>query len=890
MKFSHSQDLRNGSRYRGNHGGIAPTKHHIWRLGVSPNFLGLLLVLLLPFSIAHPVDSTAAEFGEKTVAQMPDLLDRGKQLYDAGRYVEAIEVWQQVVDGDLLGQAQSLTFLARAYQALGEWENAQAAIDRSFGLLQQESQLDKAGLIVLGQAFNTQGSLSLARGDAQGALVIWQQAEETYRQADDSQGELGSQIARSQALQALGLYRRSKTLLEEVDRQLQTQADTPLKAMGLRSLATAWQGTGDLETAKTLLEKSLVISQQVGDTPDTIAVTLLQLGNTTRALDAETSLNYYHRAIAQATDPLTRVRARLNQLKLLMVAASWDGLPAMLEAIEADLAQLPPSRPAVDARVNFAQSLMSIQSNVKIELKGQQSPLLLLNDRSIAQILATATRQAQEMGDPRAESYALGMLGQLYERSQQLSEAQNLTEKALSLAQASQANEIVYLWQWQLGRIWQRKGDRDRAIGAYTDAVKTLGKLRNDLVANPERQVAFQEQIEPVYQETLALLLPPSANTHSPSQTDLKQARQTFEAFQLAQIDNFFRQACLDVQSQQIDEIDSKAAVFHTILLPNSIATIFSLPGKPLRYYQTELPQAEIADVLDRSRQSLNRVVPNSIREQLSEEIYNWMVRPAEEELAQQDIETLVFVTDGALRNLPFAALYDGERYLIEKYAVANHFGLQLLEPHSPSNASERQLKLLGGGLTQARQGFSPLPGVERELEEIAKIVPTQLFLDRNFTESNLQTQIDRLPFPILHLATHGNFGSTSEETFILTWDEKIHANELEMLLERRETENAVPIELLVLSACQTASGDRQAVLGLAGIAVRSGARSTIASLWRVQDRSTAELMVAFYHALSQPGVSKAEALRQAQLQLLNDPQYKHPFFWSAFVLIGNWQ
>jgi CHAT domain-containing protein len=141
----------------------------------------------------------------------------------------------------------------------------------------------------------------------------------------------------------------------------------------------------------------------------------------------------------------------------------------------------------------------------------------------------------------------------------------------------------------------------------------------------------------------------------------------------------------------------------------------------------------------------------------------------------------------------------------------------------------------------------------------------------------------------VVHLATHGSFGSTPEDTFILTWDEKINAKELEMLLESRETQNSVPIELLVLSACQTASGDHKAVLGLAGIAVRSGARSTLASLWRVQDRSTAQLMVAFYQALSQPGVSKAEALRQAQLQLLSDPQYAHPFFWSAFILIGNW-
>ena len=91
------------------------------------------------------------------------------------------------------------------------------------------------------------------------------------------------------------------------------------------------------------------------------------------------------------------------------------------------------------------------------------------------------------------------------------------------------------------------------------------------------------------------------------------------------------------------------------------------------------------------------------------------------------------------------------------------------------------------------------------------------------------------------------------------------------------------------MSACQTAAGDTQAALGLAGVAVRSGARSTVATLWSIQDNSTAELMTQFYRVLKNSEISKAEALRQAQLSLLRDPKYQHPFYWSAFVLVGNW-
>lgn len=123
----------------------------------------------------------------------------------------------------------------------------------------------------------------------------------------------------------------------------------------------------------------------------------------------------------------------------------------------------------------------------------------------------------------------------------------------------------------------------------------------------------------------------------------------------------------------------------------------------------------------------------------------------------------------------------------------------------------------------------------------------------------------------------------------MLTWNERINVKDLDQLLNERERNQHRPLELLILSACQTASGDKRAGLGLAGVAVRSGARSTLASLWAVQDEATAELMAQFYQGLNEPDMTKATALRQAQLSLLRSPQYQHPFYWAAFVLVGNW-
>ncbi|MEO0946880.1 MAG: CHAT domain-containing protein, partial [Cyanobacteria bacterium J06641_5] len=224
---------------------------------------------------------------------------------------------------------------------------------------------------------------------------------------------------------------------------------------------------------------------------------------------------------------------------------------------------------------------------------------------------------------------------------------------------------------------------------------------------------------------------------------------------------------------------------------------------------------------------------------------------------------------------------------LIEKFNVALSPGLTLLPPQE---ALGQGTSVLAAGLSEARQGFTPLPAVADELLAIAAVVPDrrQLF-NETFTNEDFAKSLERKPTNTLHLATHGQFGSSAEETFILTWDERIGIVELGNLLKRRNRDLSGALELLVLSACSTAAGDDRATLGLAGVAVRSGARSTLAGLWPLQDRAAAAFMREFYQALARPGISRAEAVRQAQLALMADPQYAEPYLWAPFVLVGNW-
>lgn len=811
------------------------------------------------------------------------LLARGRNLYEVGQFYEAAAVWQEAAlgferQGDKVGQARSLNYLSLAYQALGEWEQAKSAIDRSLHILQQPEQMGEEA--ILAQALNTQGQLQNAIGQTDAALKSWQQAEDAYKETKDEVGILGSQINQAQALQALGLYRRSRTLLLSVKARLQAQPNSLLKVKGLQSLGVVLQVIGDLQQSREVLEESLPIAQSL-DAPVETSDILFSLGNTARDLqEPETALDYYQQAVTTTTSPQIQIEAQLNQLSLHVNLKEWQSAIALLAPIESNLANLPRSRMSVYAAVNFAQSLEKLAAS-SLE-NGQKTSSIPL--KKAAQVLASALKQAKSIKDSRAEAYALTQLGSLYEQTAQSSEALTLTKNALQIAQGINASDIAAHASWQLGRLLKQTGDTSSAIAAYTEAVNTLKSLRNDLVAiNADVQFSFQESVEPVYRELVGLLL-----QSNPSQKQLGQAREVIESLQQAELENFFREACLNALPKQIDEVDQKAAVIYPIILADRLEVILSLPGQPLLSYTTSLPQRDVESTLDQLLQSLNPAFSSQERLRLSQQVYNWLIRPAQDDLASNKVETLVFVLDGFLRNLPMAALHDGKQYLVEKYSIALTPGLQLVEPQS---LKQKQLKALVAGMSEASQGFSALPGVEFELDEIASRVPSELLLNQEFTSISLQDEIKQTPFPVIHLATHGQFSSNPDETFFLTWNGKINVNEFKNLLSSKQQGESSSIELLVLSACQTAAGDKRAALGLAGMAVRSGARSTLATLWSVKDESTALLMAQFYRELAQlqPKVSKAEVLRQAQLALIKSPQYKHPFYWAPFILVGNW-
>jgi CHAT domain-containing protein len=837
-------------------------------LYISLSILSLCLAFTItPVKASPPVTATVISSSQPTNG-----LEKGRNLYQSGRFAEAVMAWQMAAKqyqakGDRINEALSLSYLSLAQQELNQWEAAKQSLTQSVKLLQTAK--PSADAIVWAQILNTQANLQLRTGKAETAIENWQQSQKYYEQAGDTMGSLGSQINQAQALQSLGFYRRSRQELETLTQKLAVMPDSEVKVSGLRSLGLALHAIGDSKSQQ-VLEQSLATANKIAAKTQLSSI-LSSLGkNASDLQDPEAALNYFEDAEKAATNLNEELQARLARFKLLVDYGKLEHAIPLAPQLRQQLGELPPSHNSLYAAINFVATIN------KLEKPDQVLPI-----QELAELMAVTVKSAILIQDAPAEAHALHQWGQLYSRTSQWSEAKKLADKSLNIARQLQAEDIIAQSAWQVGKLYKEQGNKAKAISAYTEAVKALKALRGDLVAvNPDVQFSFRESVEPVYRELVGLLL-----DEQPSQPALMQARELIESLQVAELDNFFREACLD-KAQQIDKVDPTAAVIYPIILPDRLAVILSQSGKPLRYYVTHKPSAEIEQTLNNLLAALNPVSDSKDREQFTQQIYNWLIRPAEQEQAFKDTKTLVFVLDGKLRNIPMASLYDGKQYLIEKYAVALSPGLQLMAAQS---LQQNKINAIVAGISESRSGFAALPAVEAEVKQISKSVPSDLLLNQQFTSKALGERVKSSSADVVHLATHGQFSSRLEDTYLLTWDGQMNVKELSELLKKRGDNSSKAIELLVLSACDTATGDERAVLGLAGLAVKSGARSTVATLWPVKDKAAEMLMTRFYEQLRQPKITKAEALRQAQINLIRQTDFRDPFFWSAFVLVGNW-
>ncbi|WP_019509143.1 CHAT domain-containing protein [Pleurocapsa sp. PCC 7319] len=876
--------------------------------------------------------SLSLGFKQSLTAQVlpSQLVQQAQKYYHSGNFKQSINLLEQAnrvyqSQEQNLQQAQVLSLTALAQQQLGAWKLARQNIIASFALVKSIAP-SKYKTQVLAQIWNSKGHFQLVTGQNNEALSNWEKAEELYREIDDRLGISGTLLGQAQALEKMGFHRRScnrvleafnqpdyncanltATQLATIVHQVESQADD-WQLEGLISISNSLLSMGKLSQAQVFIEASQIINQSLAHpSPQVEAKILLGLGNINKAIalkereqeneqsftyHSEKAIDYYQKlnnfSAASHLNNRYRLLAQLNQLSLLINTKKWTTAQKLANKIELNF-ERQFLKPNLYAEVKFARSL---------ELLKQENIPLKYSWQDIADIYLDAIAQARATKNHRIESYALGYLGNLQQQRNTLElgvAPQQLIEQALNLAQTIHAPEIAYRWQWKLGRIYRQQEKRKEAIASYQAALANLNDLRSDLVAlTREIQFDFSEQIEPIYREYVDLLL----DSQFPSDLDLESARNVIEALQVAELDNYFQDACLTFEEKSIEKIDNDAAIIYTIILPDRLEVIMAMgnsqktpSGQVFHHHSYAISQEQLRITVEQLRQYITE--PDRLREvqQLSAQIYDWLIRPLTADLASQQPKTLVFVLDSILQNIPMSVLYDGEQYLVEKYAIALTPGLRLLNPQVNSQPAQ----FLAGGISEplkvANQQFSRLSSVANELNIFTKFDSSSVLLNAQFTATNLLQKLNSTSASVIHIATHGQFSSNPNQTFLLLWQKLLTIQDFSNLLQSRTNIVSNPIELLVLSACETASGDRRAALGLAGVAVRSGSLSTLATLWRVNDYSTTVLMENFYQQLNNKQLNKAEKLRQAQLKLWQtvDKDWKVPAFWSAYIMIGNW-
>jgi CHAT domain-containing protein len=729
-----------------------------------------------------------------------------------------------------------------------------------------------------------QGLQSYQRGSFDQALAAWKQAADLYERAGKIGGQSQALAQAAQASQSLGQVSQALQQLELALTLAQQAGDRTQITTMMESLGRTYLAARKPDAALEYLTQALAMAQASHDRRLIAAIhNDLGITHVARQHDEEALgafVTSAQGAQAAGDRPLT-VRASINAARMALKLNQPDKARDWLDLAIDGLKDFSPSH---DKAMNLIQVALGYQ-RLRASMPAVDAPLLL---RAGGALLEAAT-MAEQIGDTRTRSYAEGYLGHLYETEHRYDESLQLTRRAVFSAQSANAPESLFRWQWQLGRLLAATGKLDEAIASYSLATTTLRPIRLEVASSwGNDSFAGEDSVRLLFFELADLLLHRASLTDDAQGTEqyLRRARDAIETYKASELRDYFQDDCVDTLQARITKLDQLAAgtaVVYPIVFADRLELLVSLPNGLKRQ---SIP-VSAATLTQKVREFRKTVEKRTTREYLphAQQLYAWLIRPLEPDLAAFRIDTLVFVPDGPLRTVPMAALHDGKRFLIEKFALATTPGLNLTDPRP---IDREKVRLLSGGLTKAVQGFPSLPFVEEEINTIRTLYQGDQLLNAEFSTPRLEQSLQNQPYGILHIATHGWFASDTTESYLLTYNGKLTIDELDRLIGLFRYRKD-PLELLTLSACQTGTGDDRSALGLAGVAIKAGARSALATLWFINDEASAALVSEFYRELRNPSVSKARALQQAQQKLLADRVYEHPAYWSPFLLLNNW-
>ena len=751
-----------------------------------------------------------------------------------------------------------------------------------------------------------QGAELFQQGSYAQAATHWIAAAQVYEERGQSKEQCQALINLSHALQQEGQMRRAQGTLQAALKLSESLGDRVLTATILAQLGTTSHALGKEGPATEHLTKALTIAREE-QKPVLVAGVLNDLGNvlTARRQLAE-AIDVYaeSRSLAAETkQPALATTAQVNGAMALLLNQQMDEARRHLDQAWSDVQALGDSRAKTAGLLNIGlgyQDLHAAMTAKQASAKKADGGKVRVTDafqsgglgtgllRQAADAFTAAGETAGRTGDPRGQSYAWGYLGGLFEKAHRNPEALELSRKAAFAAQKVNAPESLYRWQWQSARLLRAEGKEDEALAAYQRAIGLVKPIRFEYsVGYQGRHHSFYDSVAPLFVEYEDVLLRRAATAKTPDQSErwLVQVKETIETSHAAELQDYFQDDCVGkvVAQHKGGALPSGTMVVYPISFPDRLELLVETP--------TGLKQIQVpvsGEKLTKEIRTFRRLIQDSRSQNYmasAQMLHGWLVAPLQQDFQSTGISTLVVVAEGALRTIPMGALHDGRQFLVDTVAVAVTPSLEMTDLMS---SQRRKGKLLSVGLTESVEGVPAPRHAEAEVQAIRTLYGGKLLMNKQFSAPSLEEEIKDQGLGIVHVASQTIVGGEANESFVLAHDGKISMDRLAQLVGMQHYRQQ-PLDLLTLSSCEIAAEDDRAALGLTGVAVKTGARTALASLWATEETTTTELVEEFYRQLQDPTVSKAVALQRAQQKILAQRGHSHPSFWSAFLLINNW-
>jgi len=811
-------------------------------------------------------------------------------------YNQALPIYREIKDR--AGEARLLNNIGRVYDALGEKQKALDNYQQALPLLRAVGNRTGEARAVgdrSGEAatLSNIGAVYDALGEKQKALDNYQQALHLDRAVGDRSGEANTRNNIGGVYSDLGEKQKALEYFQQALPIMRAVGNRTGEAVTLNNIGAVYDALGEKQKALDYYQQALPLRRAVGDRSGE-AITLNNIGRVYDALgEKQKALDNYQQALPLLRAVGNRTGEAYYQQSLPLSRAVGDrsGEAATLNNIGYLLQQQNQPQLGIifyKQSVNVYETLRGDIKGLPKELQQTYTETVANTYRRLADLLLQQDRilEAQRVLDllkvQELDDYLRGVRGNTNTEQgvPKLPPEQKIDEGIEAIL-----NKAVEIGQ-EISQLQERQKLNGKLTPSEEQRLAQLWKQQEQIVAE------FNKFIESP--EVLALI-----NQLKP---------QTRSADLLNNLDNLIG------LSDNLKKLQQNAVLIYPIIFDDRLEIILTTADSPPVRHTVKVSKKELNETIRAFREALQN--PNLDAKKPAQQLYEWLIKPLENNLKTADAKTIIYAPDGQLRYIPLAALYDGKQWLIERYRVNNITAASLTDFNTKPEPKMHILAaaFVKGSYQFRHEGqdfrFNGLPFAGIEVDKLAQTVsPTTKYFDKDFN----QTIIPLLDsYTVVHFATHAAFVvGTPEQSFVLFGDGTV------VTLQTMKNWRFKNIDLIVLSACETGLGGNYGtgieILGLGYRLQTAGARAVIASLWSVDDGGTQALMNAFYAALRTGKLSKTEALQQAQIALItsNNPtdqqrrgsikiepiegvpsdvanRLSHPRYWAPFILIGN--